>query len=212
MKNEVPTGLLGYYFQRSARDFREVLNYRSWKKRKALEKIPDNHLYKRQRIYDLQKKHQFDLFVETGTFYGQMVNAMKARFNKVVSIEIYEPLFKINDLAFKHTDHVTIMLGDSAKVLKTIMSWKNQSILFWLDGHYSGRGTGKGNQTSPIIEELDIILSNMPKKLCLVIDDLRLFVNEDGYPSKEEVVAILKAANPDFEIQEDNDALVAVLG
>lgn len=203
--------LLGYYFQRTARDVREVMNYSSWKRRKDVDSLPDNHLYKRQRIYKLQKNYGFDLFVETGTFYGQMVNAMKGRFNKVVSIEIYEPLFRLNDMAFRHRKDVTIMLGDSAKVLSSIMHEKPESVLFWLDGHYSGRGTGKGDLTSPIIEELAIILSNMPKKLCLVIDDLRLFVNEDGYPSKERVVAILKEANAGFEIWEDCDGLVAVL-
>jgi len=203
--------LLGYYFQRTARDVREVLNYPSWKRHHVGASLPDNHLYKRKRIHALQKKYGFDLFVETGTFYGQMVHAMVGRFNKVVSIEIYEPLFRLNDLAFRPRKDVTIMLGDSAKVLSSIMLIKHESILFWLDGHYSGRGTGKGEQTSPIIEELNIILSKMPAKLCLVIDDLRLFVNEDGYPSKEQVVAILKEANSGFEIWEDSDALVALL-
>ena len=83
-----------------------------------------------------------------------------------------------------------------------------KSVLYWLDGHYSGEGTGIGDIASPIINEIEIIMSKNIEKYCIIIDDLRLFTNEDGYPSEESVINIVKQKKPNITIFKDNDALI----
>ncbi len=84
-------------------------------------------------------------------------------------------------------------------------------ILFWLDGHYSGQGTGIGELTSPILNELDIIQSKNLSKYCILIDDYRLFNGTDGYPSVHTVMEKIKSINSNSEIFIDKDCFVAVV-
>ena len=58
--------------------------------------------------------------------------------------------------------------------------------LFWLDGHYSGGGTAKGEMCTPIIQELKVIGLRSPQDVIL-IDDARLFTGRDDYPTLDEV-------------------------
>jgi hypothetical protein len=83
-------------------------------------------------------------------------------------------------------------------------------ILFWLDGHYSGHGTACGEQVSPILKELNIIKCQSRHDHCILIDDVRLFVDADGYPSLEETKAKLLEINPRYTISVDGDCLVAL--
>jgi hypothetical protein len=197
-----------YLVNRMVRNFRELIIFPKWyfSSRKS---VSDNHFYKRHRIKKIQKNNAFDIFVETGSFYGQMIGAVQKEFDKVISIEIYQPLFELNNNYYNNNKKVKIYAGDSSKVLPNIMSeFNNKSILFWLDGHYSGIGTGLGSAVSPIINELKIIFENKPYKFCIIIDDYRLFTGNDGYPSKKIVLDLIATAGPNHRVYEDNDALV----
>jgi hypothetical protein len=197
-----------YLGNRMARNFRELISFPKWYF-SSREFIPDNHFYKRHRIKKIQKNNRFDIFVETGSFYGQMIGAVQDIFDQVISIEIYQPLFELNDNYYKHSNKVKIYSGDSSKVLPNVVNnFRNKSILFWLDGHYSGIGTGLGSDVSPIINELKIIFDINPYKLCIIIDDYRLFTGNDGYPSKKDVLDLLEIYGPNYLFYEDNDALV----
>jgi len=197
-----------YLGNRVLRNLRELVNFPKWyySDRKS---VPDNHFYKRNRIKKIQKNYKFEVFVETGSFYGQMIGAIQNEFIKIISIEIYKPLFELNNLYYKNSKKVTIYSGDSSQVLPNIMSDINhKSVLFWLDGHYSGTGTGLGTEVSPIINELKIIFESEPNKFCIIIDDYRLFTGADGYPNKNSVIDLIKTYGLNYEIYADNDALV----
>ena len=170
---------------------------------------PDNHFYKRNRIFKIQRTNKYDVMLETGTFYGQMVSANVGYFSKIISIEIYKPLFVANNNYYSNYKNVDIIYGDSAQMLSEIMPvLLEKSVLFWLDGHYSGHGTGMGALSSPILDEIGIILKYCPTKFCIIIDDLRLFNNTDGYPFKDDIFHIFNTNNIQYHFFEDKDALI----
>ena len=84
----------------------------------------------------------------------------------------------------------------------------SERILFWLDGHYSGSGTGYAKNKCPIFEELSAISSRKLINFVICIDDIRLFGKEEGYPTMIELlnfVAINKIAS---DIYFDRDCLI----
>ncbi len=192
---------------RIARDLKSTLAYPIW----ALsgKAAPDNHVHKKQRIERIAKQYGCRSFIETGTFYGQMVNFASSIFDVVVSIEIFEPFFERNAQMFAGQKNVKILLGDSSAKMPDAMALTNGRILFWLDGHFSGEGTGLGDKVSPIIEELRIIAQHARKDHCIIIDDRRLFTGVDGYPSIAEATAELRAINPDYTIDFECDCIIA---
>lgn len=201
--------MLKYYFNRWGRDIRQLITFPFWSLSKG--NGPDNHFYKRNRVLKLNKNKKYKNFIETGTFYGQMVNAVYGNFSKILSVELYDKLFFLNQMAYKNDAKVQIFQGDSAVTLGTMIDAVNDSILFWLDGHYSGQGTGIGLQTSPIIYELDIIKNKELKNCCILIDDVRLFNGLDGYPSIEETIIKLKEIDSNCSPYVDLDCLVAII-
>jgi hypothetical protein len=130
---------------------------------------------------------EIDILVETGTFQGETVQATKGRFKHVYSIEIFEPLAIAATKRFSRDKNVSIILGDSAKVLPTLIASIQEPILFWLDGHFSGPGTG-GKNESPILAEVASVFERTNPYDVLVIDDVRLFGVEAGYPSLNQMM------------------------
>lgn len=171
---------------------------------------PDNHVHKKRRAKSLGAHYSCETFIETGTFYGQMINAMKDHFHKVLSVELFEPLFYLNQSSLSKYPHVHIYLGDSSSRLEDMLSDSRGRILFWLDGHYSGEGTACGDQVSPILAELDIISKHFRRDHCILIDDARLFTGADGYPTLDATKEKLLEINPNYHIALDHDCIVAL--
>ncbi|OYU67392.1 MAG: hypothetical protein CFE22_04805 [Cytophagaceae bacterium BCCC1] len=169
----------------------------------------DNYIRKRNRIRKLKYKLGINCFVETGTFYGQTVNFAKDLFEEVYSIEIYSPLYEYNLESFKHVSNVNLLLGDSGTVFEKLLPKLENKCIFWLDGHYSGSGTGKGEIVSPIIKEIRAIHKFHRSDNCILIDDFRLFGLESGYPSLEEVKFEILNINKNYIIEIDSDCIVA---
>jgi hypothetical protein len=167
-------------------------------------------MFKVNRILRVARQYGCRTFVESGTFYGQTVARVKNQFEKVISFELSRDLFELNALAFSRYEHIEVRFGDSADLLRGINQRASGRILFWLDGHYSGPGTALGTVVSPILAELDAIQQNGRADDCILIDDARLFTGRSGYPVVEEVRSKLKKINPQYEIQDDWDCIVAV--
>lgn len=117
-----------------------------------------------------------NVFVETGTFYGDGIQAaIDSGYKTIVSIEIYEKYFNIGTQRFIHNSNVKIVLGDSALILGKIIKDFQEPITFWLDGHCSGEGTGIGIKFYPLLEELEHIKNHSIKNHIIMIDDVRLW-------------------------------------
>jgi len=119
-------------------------------------------------------------FVETGSHVGETCVKVSSLFDEMHTIEISEKYYNITRQNFLacNIKNAKQYLGDSIKVLSSILENIEKKTVFWLDGHWSMGDTGRGEKDCPLIEEC-LIVSNFCRTKntsCLVlIDDVRLF-------------------------------------
>jgi hypothetical protein len=131
---------------------------------------------------------------------------MKYRFDQVYSIEISQELARRAQLRFAQDPHVHIIENDSAFALRDLVPTLGEPALFWLDGHYSGGNTGKGIKETPIMEELETILSS-PLHHVILVDDARCFGKEKDYPSLAELEVFVRQRRTHAHIFIKNDCI-----
>lgn len=129
-------------------------------------------------------KKYTSIFFETGTYHGAgVINAINSGFFQIYSVELDDLLYKENVDRFKLNSNVNIIHGDSSVVLYDSIKNINESIFFWLDGHYSGGETAQSSRLLeyefPILYELEQINRHNIKTHIILIDDLRLFPKDD---------------------------------
>lgn len=162
---------------------------------------------KRAILKDYKERYGLNTLVETGTFFGDTVEFFKHTFTKVISIELSEDLAKKAMKRFEQDKNVTIIHGDSGQLLKDIVKNESAPILFWLDGHYSSEfyvgdlfiKTARTNVDTPIVEELKGILSSELNHVVL-IDDARLFIGLNDYPSIYQLKRLVKKSGKKYNI------------
>jgi hypothetical protein len=168
---------------------------------------PPPHIIKQIAIKESQKKYKYSILVETGTNHGDMVYAQLENFKKIFSIELGEELHKNACKRFINNKNVTIVLGDSSKMLPVILKDINEPVIFWLDGHYDGGENPKGDKECPIYEELDAIFNAKQFNHVLLIDDARLFVGRGDFPLLEKLVEYVKTKNAAYKVEVKNDII-----
>ena len=144
------------------------------------------HKIKQSNISQTDKKYDLKILVETGTYRGDMVYAQLKNFETIYSIELDKSLWEKAVIRFENCKNVQILNGDSGKVLSQVVPKLDAQTLFWLDGHYSGGITAKGELNCPIFEELSNIF-NSSLYHYIIIDDARLFIGLEDYPTIEEL-------------------------
>ncbi|MDN3584402.1 hypothetical protein [Mucilaginibacter flavus] len=173
--------------------------------------VPPPHLVKQNIIKKLQQQFNYDLFIETGTYMGDMVEAQKKNFKEIISIELGEKLYSDAVYRFKNDKHVKILQGDSGDILAKLCADIDRPAIFWLDGHYSGGITAMGKKECPIFEELSAILSAKPFNHILLIDDARLFVGANDYPTLEKLNDFITEYNLSAKIYTEYDIIHVIL-
>lgn len=140
--------------------------------------------------YNYLKKHIENIenfnscFVETGTFMGTTINNVEPYFSELHTIEIKEGYYNRAKNMYKG-DKIKFHLGNSSDKLVNICKSLKTDTVFFLDGHWSSGGTGRGVKDTPLYEELESIMENLEHNAIIIIDDVRLFgkgpnkVNED---------------------------------
>ena len=147
--------------------------------------LPPPHQVKQVAIETYSKLYNCKTLIETGTYLGDMMQAQKDNFQKLYSIELSKELWEKAVERFKDDKHIQILNGDSEKVLVTLVPTFQEPVLFWLDGHYSGGITAKGETDCPIFGEIDAILTPGAPAHVMLVDDARLFNGTDDYPTVE---------------------------
>ena len=157
--------------------------------------IPPPSIVKQYIVKKFCKKFKIRIFIETGTFKGQMVSAVMNDFDRIYSIELSKELFEDCKQKFIDESHVKIIHGDSGKMLMEILAEIDKPCLFWLDGHYSEFNTAKGDLETPILLELSSIFNHpMAKKHVILIDDAHCFTGDHDYPTTERIKQLASEA------------------
>jgi hypothetical protein len=165
----------------------------------------------KQRIVErFQKEYGYNVLIETGTFLGDMVEAQQNNFKKIFSIELQHDFAEKAKERFKGMGHIRILEGDSGRLLETILSEIREPAIFWLDAHYSGGLTARGDNECPIFQEIDAIFATKEKHL-LLIDDARLFSGTGDYPTIDQLTKYILDKDPRYKVSVDNDVIEYVI-
>ena len=185
----------------------DVLDYlfTEWEKRGEL--IPPVHRIKSNAIAEYGKKYNYDILVETGTYLGKMIDAQKDNFKRIISIEIDKKFHEDAIEKFKNDKHISFYLGDSGKLLHDIVKILDKPAIFWLDAHYNSRSSAKLDKDCPIFEELDAIFKANNPGHVLLVDDARLFIGKNDYPTIPELENYVKAKRPEYKMEVKNDII-----
>jgi hypothetical protein len=168
---------------------------------------PPPNAVKQITIAYYQTKYSIPILIETGTYLGDMVEAQKNRFSKIVTIELSEKLFNDAKKRFSKDGNITVIHGDSGKVLYEVLKNIKSPAIFWLDGHFSGGITAMGDKECPIFEEINAIFTTSNYNHILLIDDARLFVGQGGYPTIDELTKHIKTKNVKYQEEVKNDII-----
>tara|TARA_R100001015_G_C4630990_1_gene193119 strand:- start:2624 stop:3229 length:606 start_codon:yes stop_codon:yes gene_type:complete len=178
---------------------------RKWEKQGR--PLPPPHIAKVRTIAKKQAESGYRTLVESGTFMGDMIDAQMKNFDKIYSIELSDELFQKAVEKYRGNEKVHLLNGDSGKVLRDLIPNLKEPAIFWLDGHYSGGITAKGEKICPVYAELDAILKSDLAHMIL-IDDARLFVGEDDYPTIEELKSYLNKSDRNHSFEKEDDTII----
>lgn len=149
--------------------------------------IPASASVKRNILRRTAQEHHLRVLIETGTYRGDTVMALRRDFDRIVSVELSSELHARAVRRARRERNVQLLAGDSASVLPGVLATLKEPALFWLDAHYSGIGTALGDRVSPISTELNAVLGHPVRGHVVLIDDAREFHNSarSGYPGPE---------------------------
>lgn len=164
---------------------------------------------KRRHLLSLFKERGHDTLLETGTYLGETVRFFLPHAARIVSIEIDPALHARATRKFAGSRNVEIMLGDALELAPRLLSGLDRPCLLWLDGHFSGGVTGRGEVDEPVVEILRRIQPDgVVPGTTAVIDDLRLFGTDPGVPSFDSLIDAARSAFPGARLSVEFDSLV----
>ncbi len=169
--------------------------------------VPPPHIVKEMTVKEYANKYKLKVFIESGTYLGDMVHAVTDVFQKIYSVELGNKLYESAKARFSKYSHILILHGDSAKVIPKILEQIQEPCLFWLDGHYSAGITVKGDTETPIVQELEYIFAHPVKDHVILIDDARCFIGKNDYTTIEELQSFVRSQKPDLKIEINDDII-----
>jgi hypothetical protein len=169
-------------------------------------KLP-SHAQKQAVLREFARMYGLRCLVETGTLHGDMVAAMQPYFQKIISIELSDRFYREACRRFEGVANVELIHGDSAKEIARVVARLREPALFWLDAHYSGGNTARGDNDTPVGEELRAILKPGLPDHVILIDDARCFGNDPAYPSLEQVRQLVQSVRPGWRVEVKNDCI-----
>lgn len=201
----IPISIQNYFYEKKE-SFLNHEEFRMWESKGC--PVPPPHSAKQKIIEKYAKPNSCEILIETGTYLGDTVFSQKDNFRQIISIELSSRFYKAARRRFKKYFHIRICFGNSGDLLPEIMSGIRKRSLLWLDGHYSGRITARGETESPVFKELDAIFGNNYLKHVILIDDARLFIGKRDYPTIEELNNFVKTKNSEYKIQIESDIII----
>ena len=166
-------------------------------------------------VETLKQAMDLSVFVETGTFEGDTVAAMIPYFERIMSVELSEPLWKEATRRFSDERKVVVHHGDSAKLLADLRpSIGDASTVYWLDSHWCVADHTSGEQSQcPLLGEIHAI-GSLNEASIVLIDDARLFLapppephDVSQWPSFQQVLTALREVSDRHELMVVNDVI-----
>jgi hypothetical protein len=157
------------------------------------------HLLKQRVVREYGDRFGLKTLVETGTYYGEMVAAMKGRFDHIYSVEFVPELAARAQRKFERDRHIQIFCGDSRVVMPEVLALLEAPALFWLDAGYYG-WVGKQGDQRRLSAELEMILRH-PFRHVILLDDARGLTGRDGVPSVDDVKASVESNFPQRNVE-----------
>jgi hypothetical protein len=179
-------------------------DYWYWKLRG--EPIRSPHLLKQRTVREYAERYRLRVLVETGTYYGEMVAAMKNRFAEIHSVEFDSELARRAAKKFSRWPHVHIVEGDSQKAVPELLQSLREPALFWLDAGYYGWAGLQGNKQR-LTSELEAILSSTVRGHVVLMDDARGLDGQNGAPTVEQLRQRIEAHFPGRRVEVKHDIL-----
>lgn len=189
------------------RQLKEQRKYRKWIR--SGKPVPPPPLAKRKMHLEYAERFGLRIFVETGTFKGDTVEAMRPHFDQIYSIELSENFYEAAVKRFKGVAKIKLLEGDSGKRMPEVVAELDAPTLFWLDGHYSGGDTAMGDLAAPVWAELKAIFSGMKHPFVILIDDARCFtrVGDAAYPAVADIEAWLEDQGCGMSLEVEMDCI-----
>lgn len=148
---------------------------------------------KRMVIQCYLKDYQLKNFIETGTHQGDtLAHVAYDKSVKAVSIELADDYYGVAAKRFAKYRNILLLHGDSGKLMPQVVSGLQSPALFWLDAHYSGGATAKGDTETPISAELQAVLDSTIPGHVILVDDVRCFDGSNDYPHLDEFMAFIR--------------------
>jgi len=179
-------------------------DYWYWKLRG--EPLRSPHLVKQRAVREYADRYGMRVLVETGTYYGEMVAAMRQRFDEIYSVEYDHPLAERAARKFAHWRHVHILEGDSQQKIPEILATLSQPALFWLDAGYYGWAGLQGDKQRLTVE-LDSILQHKIKDHIILMDDARGLSGQNGAPTVDQVKQHIESTFPGRRVEVKHDIM-----
>jgi hypothetical protein len=178
-------------------------DYWYWKLRGEPPRSP--HLLKQRTVSEYAKSFGLRTLVETGTYYGEMVAAMKDKFDRIYSVEYDHQLAQRAIKKFSRWPHIRIFEGDSQQVIPELLKTLSEPVLFWLDAGYYGWAGLQGNKQR-LTSELEAILHH-PQKHVILMDDARGLNGQNGAPTVDELKKRIESEFPGRKVEVKHDIL-----
>jgi hypothetical protein len=153
------------------------------------------------------RAHELRLFVETGTYEGETAWALRREFDKIVTIELSDELWRLARARFAHVPNIDVRRGNSPTVLRSVLRDVCERALFWLDAHASTTKSARVQLPSPVLQELEVVLAHDVAGHVILVDDARLLNGRDGWPETAELEAIVHRLRPDLEFRVAEDVI-----
>jgi len=186
-------------------ELRQKKIHRDWKK--AGRPVPTPPVAKPSILKSYARKYKLNVLIETGTYMGDMIWAMRKKFKYIYSIELSKELYDKAKDRFSNIKNVKLIHGDSGKHIENILNRVDHPALFWLDAHYSEGITARGETDTPILDELHHILRSNVYGHVILIDDAREFGIDPAYPTVDELKEYVFSIRDDVKLLIKDDII-----
>jgi hypothetical protein len=170
---------------------------------------------KQRAVQEYADRYRLRVLVETGTYYGEMVAAMRSRFDEIYSIEYDHALAVRAKKKFARWPHIHILEGDSQKKIPEILATLKTPALFWLDAGYYGWAGLQGDKQRLTVE-LDSILQHTVdqhpgKSHIILMDDARGLSGQNGAPTVDQLKQHIESTFPGRKVSVKHDIMRIVV-